>query len=506
MRKILKIFFVLVYVLLFAGVVGKLFFEKQFDAGVSGVLRSFSSAKNSVLTIGFSEPYISLSPLSNDAGSRARLLHIYEPLVRVTPDLQMEPALAISYGALDDLTWEFRLRPNVLFHDDRPLVLDDVIFSLTEAQKNPASGVKDLASTIQEIKKVSESIFHITTDVPDPLLLQKISALLIFPKMPTLNPVGTGHYEYVKEDRGVLTVKLFENYWGVTAGIAQSVILKTFTSKDEKNQALRGNSVDIVANVPPDTAKNFHFSGFALKAQPSLEVNFLMFNVDKVFKEKALRQAVALALSSEELAKLTQGFASPVYQFVGNGIFGYDPGISKRITDSKQAEELVKSVADFFRVATVLDLPKGLEVLGLNVKETLRKIGIDVTLNFLSSAELGKKITSRQSEFFFFGWKADLGDASDFLTAVVHSPSGEFGQFNGSNYKNSEVDRLIELAQATIKQQNRLEKLRAAMRKITVDDVIGVPLFSPEILYGVSTKLTWTPRVDGYILAQEVKM
>ena len=38
-------------------------------------------------------------------------------------DLNIKPALALSWGMLDDYTWEFRLRSNVKFHDGSDLEL-----------------------------------------------------------------------------------------------------------------------------------------------------------------------------------------------------------------------------------------------------------------------------------------------------------------------------------------------------------------------------------------------
>lgn len=493
------------YFLVLFGVCAKLFFEARFDATATRVMHWFAPDTSTPLVIGFSDPLISMNPLTNDTGSRARLLSLYEPLVRVNRDLGIEPALAISYGALDDLTWEFRLRPEVMFHNATPLVMDDVIFSLQEARDNPSSGVQDLASALNKIIKVDETTLHLKTDEPDPLLLQKLSSLLIFPKKTTSDVVGTGPYHLVKDDKGTLTLERFENYWGIRPIFGQ-VVLKTFASKSEKLTALNNNTVDIVANVPPDTATIFDYPGFTLNALPTLEVNFLMFHFGKTFKPHALREAVALTLDKKHLARLVQGFATPADQFVGNGIFGFDPTIPPNEVDIDRARELVNEVSPSGPVEVTLDLPKGLDVFAATIKDELKKIGISVTPNFLTSAELSKKIVQRRSEFYFFGWRSDLGDASDFLTAVVHSPSDGFGQFNGGNYKNNDVDRLIELSRQVINAKNRLEKLREVMYTITVDDIIGVPLFSPQVLYGVSTRLKWKPRVDGYILAQEVKV
>lgn len=505
MKRPIKILLFSFYFLILLGITGKLFLEEQFDK-VFSIFTSLRLRDGQTLIIGFSEPLIRLDPLANDTGSRARLFHIYEALVSVSPDLQIQPSLAISYGSLDDLTWEFRLRPEATFHNGARLTIDDVFYSLEEARKNPNSGVKDLASGIYELKKIDDQIFHIITESPDPLLLQKLSQILIFPRGSSFEkPLGTGPYTFQKEDNGTLELKRFNDYWNEKPAY-EIVRLLTFVSKDEKLAALKNHTVDIIANVPTDFARNFQFKDFELKTLPSLEVNFLMFNFDKTFRDRRLREAVVQALKVTDLSRLTQGFAVPSAQFVPNGIFGYHPEITLRTPDSKRASELVKEVSNFARIAVPLDLPKGLEVFGTSIKDQLKKIGIDVELRYLPPSELGRKIANRESEFFFFGWRSDLGDASDFLTAVVHSPSGNYGQFNGGNYRNEEVDRLIELSQGTVDQKVRLGHLRAVIQKITVDDIIGVPLFSPEVLYGVSKNVKFSPRVDGYVLAQEVKI
>lgn len=505
-KTVLKILVFALYFFAFLAVTGKLFFEKQFDKAVLYVKSFGKTDQAQTLVIGYSEPLMSLDPLANDVGSRSRLAHIYEPLIRTLSDLQMEPALAVSYGSVDDFTWEFRLRPGVVFHNSDPLTLDDVIFSLSQARDNEESKVRDIASTIQEMQKIDNQIFRIKTVSPDPLLPSKLSLLFIFQENRAEDSViGTGSYRLDKNENNTLYLKRFENYWG-TKPVFDDAVLKTFGSKQEKINALQANTVDIVANVPPDIATNFNFRGFLIEKKPSLEVNFLMFNFEKIFKDKVLREASVVGLNLDDLIRAARGFAVPSYQFVGNGIFGYDSSIKQRVPNPKKARELIAVASPQGRVSATLDLPKGLEVFGAKLKEQLRDIGVDVELRFSAQTKLSRKILSGQSDFYFFGWRSELGDAYDFLSSVVHSKTQTLGQFNGNNYSNARVDELIEKSNQTMNIPERLALLRETMRIITVEDIIGIPLFSPEMLYGVSKRVKWEPRVDGYILAQEVKM
>lgn len=489
-----------VYFILFAAIVGKLFFENQFNVALRYAAEQNPFSLNSAeeLIIGFSDPYVNLSPLSTDSASRNRILAIFEPLVSVTPDLEIKPALAISYGILDDVTWEFRLRPGVRFHNGRVLTIDDVIYSIETAREI-------MPDFIAEILETGNQTFEIRTYLPDPLFLNKLSQFLIFPQdVPLDTVIGTGPYRLLEAGNGTIKLAGFERYWGDAPDFSR-VTLQTFHDKQEKLSAMVSGEVDIVASVPSERARNFDFPGFSLVTSPSLESNFLMFNFKKQFADRRLREAAKLAINLQDLADLVSGFAVGSSQFAGKGIFGFNPQIAMPKQNIARAKALVKSTGRD-RVRVALDLPEGFEVFGSRLAAMLKIAGFEVELRLHDIAELGKIISEKSSEFFFFGWKNDLADSGDFLAAVAHSAKGQYGQFNGGSYANQRVDDLIELSQWTVSRALRLKHLREAMRIITEEDLIGVPLFVPESLYAVSETVKWTPRVDGYILAQEVEL
>ena len=55
---------------------------------------------------------------------------VYEKLVKRGKDLSIGPGLATEWSNPDPLTWRFKLRPNVKFHDGAPFSADDVVFSV----------------------------------------------------------------------------------------------------------------------------------------------------------------------------------------------------------------------------------------------------------------------------------------------------------------------------------------------------------------------------------------
>src|SRR5262249_17985604 len=85
---------------------------------LSTVMALSFAAKERDVSIGLQSQVTSMDPhYHNLSPNNSLLIHIYEPLVARDSNQKLVPALATSWKALDDLTWEFKLRKNVKFHD-----------------------------------------------------------------------------------------------------------------------------------------------------------------------------------------------------------------------------------------------------------------------------------------------------------------------------------------------------------------------------------------------------
>ena len=92
------------------------------------------------VSIGLQAAITSIDPhFHNLSPNNALSLHIFEPLIARDENQKLVPALATSWKALDDLTWEFKLRKNVRFHDGSPFTVDDVVFTLKRVPDVPNS-------------------------------------------------------------------------------------------------------------------------------------------------------------------------------------------------------------------------------------------------------------------------------------------------------------------------------------------------------------------------------
>jgi peptide/nickel transport system substrate-binding protein len=152
------------------------------------------------------------------------LLHnIFEPLISVSKDQILEPQLATGWERLDEVTFRFRLRQGVTFHNGEPFDAEAVYFSLIRT-----SQVYGKTAWFPEIARI-DMVDPYTVDVilkkPDSLFLYRLGHIDLIqpskyfrevgPAMFSKCPIGTGAFQFVRWDGKQREVHLEANphYW-----------------------------------------------------------------------------------------------------------------------------------------------------------------------------------------------------------------------------------------------------------------------------------------------------
>ena len=152
-------------------------------------------------------------------------INMFDSLVHKNTKLEYEPSLATSWKALNDTTWEFKIRQGVKFHNGDVMTPEDVKYSfdrvLDPKKKSPQYG------NIRAIKDVSVTgpdTIRLVTDKPFPLLLERMVFFPIVPKKHLEKvgdqacgasaPVGTGPWKLVEWKRDQhIRLEAFDQYW-----------------------------------------------------------------------------------------------------------------------------------------------------------------------------------------------------------------------------------------------------------------------------------------------------
>ncbi|MGH7573022.1 MAG: ABC transporter substrate-binding protein [Gemmatimonadota bacterium] len=194
----------------------------------------------------------------NVSGDRANLgmfpinANIFETLVRMTADFQVEPALAERWEYRGDNTWRFFLRRGVQFHNGQPFNAEAVRLSLDRLVR---TGGGSLRLGPESVKVVDQTTVDITPTQPNLRLVDQLVhpsvAPMIAPNTDVgTEPTGTGPFrfvEYVKGER--LVVERSDTYWGEKAKLRQ-ITFRFIPEDNSRWLSLRAGEVDLIYDLP----------------------------------------------------------------------------------------------------------------------------------------------------------------------------------------------------------------------------------------------------------------
>src|SRR6202008_1548238 len=144
-----------------------------------------ASAKDREISVGLQAAITSIDPhYHNLSPNNSLLRHIYEPLIWRDANGHLVPSLATSWKAVDDLTWEVKLRRNVKFHDGTPFTAEDVVATYKRVPNvpNSPSSMATFVKPIVETKIVDPYTILFKTAYPDVLMPSDLNAVDIIPK------------------------------------------------------------------------------------------------------------------------------------------------------------------------------------------------------------------------------------------------------------------------------------------------------------------------------------
>ncbi|MCW5752935.1 MAG: ABC transporter substrate-binding protein, partial [Alphaproteobacteria bacterium] len=247
-------------------------------AGVAALMAGAMMAASPVLAeeirIGLSAEPSALDPYYHNLGPNNQMAqHFFDALIGQDDELRLVPGLATSWKPISDTVWEFKLRPNVKFHDGTPFSAEDVVFSINRVPKvpNTPSPFTIFTRPVKSIRVIDPLTIHIETNNPYPLLPNDMSRIMIMsakaaagaaPEGKTTEQlskgeglVGTGPFKFVEWVRGDrLVVARNDAYWGGKTPWTK-VTFRPLSNNAARVAALLSNGVDVIENPPTTDLK-----------------------------------------------------------------------------------------------------------------------------------------------------------------------------------------------------------------------------------------------------------
>jgi peptide/nickel transport system substrate-binding protein len=459
--------------------------------------------------------------------------HIFETLMRWNDKIELVPYLAESYKNIDDLTWEFKIRPGHKFTNGTPVNADAVVFSFTRGKKlfdNKANsaGVSYAFNLLdlKEAVKVDDLTVRLITNKPNPTLQYAVAEpqTAVFPPNyykpdvmddATMNkPIGSGPYkfvEFVPNDH--VTLVLNPDYVGVEKPTIQTLIWRPVPEPATRMAELKSGNADVIVDVPPDLADDLAKSPNArLATVQGMRRIFVSLRIDKndALGDKRVRQAMNYAFDCEAVMKNILGGRGTCSAHIINAPFG-SPNVTKYPYDPKKAAALLdeagwKMGSDGIRekggkkLTLNFDTPNGRYIYDKEISQVIQKnlkdVGIGTTLNVLEWTVLSAKTNNQgagMTDMTFLGSGPGFSCRADL--ALIEAASGS----NRTGYNSPAVEALFKQLIPEKDEAKRL-KLCQQIEELAVDDAPIMFIWLQTDFYGVSSRLDWTPRADTRIM------
>lgn len=496
------------------------------------------------LVIGRSTEPSALDPQFSRTGNNQSMAdNIFDTLAGTDADLQLYPALATEWTNVEPLVWELKLREGVTFHDGSAFTADDVIFSLDRTDKIPNSPApfSDNVSSLASVEKIDEHRIRVTTEYPNPGLMEQIGRVFIVSKAAAENAtledfnsgkatIGTGPYRFNQWNPAeTLTLSRYDGYWGEKPDF-ENVTFRFIANDAARTAALLSGSVDFIDMVAPsDVTRLESQAGLKVFPRESGRVIYLALSmrgdtapgvVDAAGKEISpnplrdarVRKAISLMIDRKMMVdRILNGAGTPTAQIAPPALGGYAADLQPGPADAAAAKALLAEAGfpngfgitisssnnrfpgdgDIAQAIGQMLTRGGLKVNGVVTQP------YNVYAGAASKGELGA---------YIFSLGASNPSVEGQLRSLLqtHDPDQGTGAFNRMRYSNAAFDAALMEAAQTFDLAERNEKLAAATR-IAMEDQAIVPLYMQTIYWAGRDTLDFTPNLSERTTAAEVR-
>ncbi|MBM6593563.1 ABC transporter substrate-binding protein [Microvirga pudoricolor] len=500
-----------------------------------------ASAQN--LKMGLGGQITSLDPHYHSASPNAAFSYtIFDRLTGTDENARLQPALATSWKMIDPLTWEFKLREGVKFHNGEDFTAEDVVFTFERIPKvtNSPGPYTSYLRGIERTEIVDPLTLRIRTSEPVPTLPLMLQRITILDSKTHANVttedfnsgkalIGTGPFKYVSGS-SISGVKLARNdqHWGEKAAW-ETVDYRVVANNAARTAALLSGDVDMIdqvssADVPRLSTNN------AFEVVNATGLRLMYINLDHSRKENPVfitdasgkplaknpltdvrvRQALSLAIDRKALAeRVMDGLAVPSMQFMPPDTYGYAADIAAPAADPAKARALLAEAGypQGFQITLHGSndrFPNDARVLQA-IGQMWTRIGVKTNVDAMPYGPFQSR-ASKQEFAAFLGTWGSAGEPGIGMTNTLATFDKEkgTGSINRGRYSNPAYDVALAAAVSEIDDTKREQAFQQVMRDV-LNDMPILPLYIQKNTWALKKSIAFKGRADELTLPQEAK-
>lgn len=410
------------------------------------------------------------------------VMHIHETLVTWDENMNIVGRLAESWETSPDgLTWTFKLRKGIKFHDGTEFNAEAVKKTFERIlDPNLGSPRRSILSMITDINIVDPYTIQLTTAEPfGPFLSQlaTYNAAILSPKAIDeygkdygRNPAGTGPYKLKEWLPGEKIVfERFDDYWGEKPE-TKTLVFKVIPENTTRVMALQTGEVDIISNVPP-------FQLNQLREDENIEVVlaegfrtiYLGMNMRRPpFDDVRVRQALNYAIDRDALIEnVLNGAATKAIGPEATSIPGASSDLPTFEYNPQKAKQLLAEAGYPNGLDITFVSPFGRYNMDKQVAEAIQaqlaEVGIRAELRVLDWSIFQNVLREgKEADLYLAGKGSPSGDL-DFTAQICWTTSGSL---NYMGMTDPVLDELVAKQRRTVDPQERLAVLQEMQERL----------------------------------------
>ena len=451
---------------------------------------------------------------------------IFDTLLRRNlKTLQLEGNLAESWRAVNDTTWQFKLKRNVKFHNGEPFDAAAVKFSV-ERMLDPKQGAPGRTSiaTIDHVDVIDPYTVNVITKAPFPLLPVRMSpghcgtVGIVPPKYIAqvgdagfaVKPVGTGPFkfvEWVKDERLVLEAN--KDYHRGAPAI-ERLVFRPVPELTTRVAALLSGQADLVSDIPPDQTGKIKSSSTAHTEISTLGGFVIMVKMTNYlmpgpWQDVRVRKAINYAIDMDTIIKtVLEGYGQVLGVPLEKEAFGFNPNIKWYGYDLERAKTLLREAGHPNGFEMTLHAPNRRYMNDIEVMQAmaqmLTKVGIRAKVEVWEQSIYTTKWRKRELlPAYLVAWGGAGVFDGDLLTSSLNSKSAL------AIFKNEALDKMLEDAQATNDPERR-KAIYFKAQELIYEEAPIIKAYQQAHIFGVSNRLDWKPWIDNMLFLYDAKL
>jgi peptide/nickel transport system substrate-binding protein len=484
-------------------------------AGISafGLRSEHASAQSGELVIGWPGITYRTEPDRASIGMYPLNTNIFESLVRLTPDYQVEPMLAESWEFVEPNTWRFVLRQGVTFHDGSAFTAEAVKWSMDRMAR---AGGGSAAVTEESTVIIDDNTVEITPAQTNLRFVEQLvhpsrGSIIAAGSEPAEKRVGTGPFwevEYIAEDRYV--VEANPEYWG-DAPLVSRMTFRFLPDATTRVLALQAGDVDMIAEVPRESVADITGSDLQVFTSGVGAYSAFYFNIHgaapyDLGQDPVIREAIARAIDKDAIVQgVWQGNAEPGVSIIPPAILGdqvnviggtgFDPDAARALLDAagwiegdggireREGRRLsLEMIVGYPNAATHGQMPEFLQA-------QLSEIGVEINLvQMPDTATYEERLQAGQGDIW-----VESGSQNDanpcFLPSLLFSSPDPTGDPEANMYGNAfapgaEFDELMLQCSSSTTREGVQEAAANGMRLLVDEAFVTVPIAGVYRIFG----------------------